>query len=87
MEEVHSTITYVLGGVHLVVTLLIDFGPVLFKLILFRIHGMLKVAVTITPVLLILWVYNNEYETGFYYYLVLAIGIILVLLLPDFKTI
>lgn len=85
MEGTLSTITYILGAVHLVVTLLTDFELGLVKVIPFRIHGLLEVVVTIILGILAFWFYNNGYETGFYYYMALAIAIILVFILTDFK--
>ena len=86
MEGTLSTITYILGAVHLVVTLLTDYELGLFKVIPFRIHGLLEVVVTIILGILAFWFYNNGYVTGFYYYMALAIAIILVFILTDFKT-
>ena len=87
MEGALCTITYILGGVHLAVTLSTDFELGLIKVIPFRIHGLLEVVVTITLAILATWFYSNGYETGFYYYMVLAIVIIIVFILTDFKTI
>ena len=87
MEGALATITYILGAVHLTVTILTDFELGLIKVIPFKIHGLLEVVVTITLAILAFWFYSNGYETGFYYYMALAIAIILVFILTDFKTI
>lgn len=86
MEGMLSTITYSLAAIHLALTALTDFELGLIKLIPFRIHGLLEIVVTIVLGILAFWFYNNGYESGFYFYLVLAIVIMIVFILTDFKT-
>lgn len=43
-----STITYVLGGIHLVLTLLTNFQYGLFKVIPFSLHGRIELVVSLT---------------------------------------
>lgn len=87
MEGTLCTITYILAAVHLAMTVSTDFELGLIKLIPFRIHGLLEVVVTITLAILAFWFYNNGYEIGFYFYMALAIVIMIVFILTDFKTI
>ena len=87
MEGPLCTITYTLAAVHLVMTILTDFEVGLIKIIPFRIHGLIEVAVSIILAFLAFWFYKNSNVTGFYFYMGLAIVIMLVFILTDFKTI
>lgn len=86
MEGNLCTITYILASAHLVVTVLTNFELGLIKVIPFRIHGLLEIVVSLTLASLSFWFYKNGNEFGFYFYMVLAIGIMIVFILTDFKT-
>lgn len=76
--------TYVLGGVHFLVTILTAFPLGLLKVIPFRIHGLLEVVVAILLALVSFYFYNAGEVLGFYFYMGLAIVIMLVFILTDF---
>ncbi|MEJ7626875.1 MAG: hypothetical protein WKF35_08430 [Ferruginibacter sp.] len=86
MEGNLSTITYVLGAAHLLITVMTDFELGLIKLIPFRIHGLIEIFVAVALIGLAFWFYNNESEFGFYYYLALAGIILIVFVITDFKS-
>ncbi len=86
MDGYLCIITYILGAVHLCLTVLTDFEVGLIKVIPFRIHGLIEVAVSLILAGLAFWLYNNANKFGFYYYIVLAIVIMIVFILTDFKT-
>jgi hypothetical protein len=86
MEGELATITYILGAVHLTLTILTDFEVGLIKVIPFRIHGLIEVVVALGLAALAFWFYNNENAFGFYFYMALAVVIMLVFILTDFKT-
>ncbi|MBC7868521.1 MAG: hypothetical protein H7X88_13380, partial [Gloeobacteraceae cyanobacterium ES-bin-316] len=52
----------------------------------FRIHGLLEIVVSFALAILAIWFYNNGYESGFNYYIALAVVIMIVFLLTDFKS-
>ncbi len=87
MEAPLSTITYILGAVHLSLTVLTDFEVGLIKVIPFRIHGLIEIVVALGLAVLAFWFYNNVNTMGFYYYMALAIVILFVFILTDFKSI
>lgn len=87
MEGALCTITYGLAVIHLFVTAMTDFELGLVKLIPFRIHGLLEVVVSFILAILAIWFYNNGYESGFYYYMTLAVIVMIVFLMTDFKTV
>ena len=98
MEAPLSTITYSLGIVHLFLTVLTNFEVGLIKVIPFRIHGLIEIVVALGLAGLAIclrmfllypiafWFYNNVNTVGFYYYMALAIVILLVFILTDFKS-
>lgn len=86
MEGALSTFTYSLAAVHLFVTITTDFELGFVKLIPFRIHGLLEVVVSLALAIAAVWFYNNGYEAGFNYNIALAVAIMIVFILTDFKT-
>lgn len=86
MEGTLCTITYLLGAVHLCLTVLTDFEVGLIKVIPFRIHGLIEIIVSLGLAVLAFWFYNNANTFGFYYYMALAITIVVVFILTDFKS-
>ena len=86
MEGDLCTITYILGAIHLGLTVLTDFEVGLIKVIPFRIHGLIELVVSLVLAGLAFWFYNNANEFGFYFYMALAIVIMIVFILTDFKT-
>lgn len=86
MEGELCTITYILGVVHLILTVFTDFELGLIKIIPFRIHGLIEVVVALGLAALAFWFYNNSNEFGFYFYIALSAVILLVFILTDFKT-
>jgi len=85
MEGSLCTFTYTLAGIHLLLTALTNFEPGVFKVIPFRIHGMIELIVSVALVAAAFWFNSNESELGFYFYVGLAIVILIVFLLTDFK--
>ncbi|MDQ3683335.1 MAG: hypothetical protein M3352_09720 [Bacteroidota bacterium] len=86
MKDTLCTFTYVLAGVHFALTALTAFEVGLVKFIPFRIHGMLEVVVSIALAGIALWFRNSGNDLGFYFYIGLAIVIMIVFLLTDFKS-
>ena len=86
MEAPLSTITYALGIVHLSLTVLTNFEPGLIKIIPFRVHGLIEIVVALGLAILAFWFYEHVNSFGFYYYMSLAVIILLVFILTDFKS-
>lgn len=77
--------TYTLAAIHLVLTALTNFEPGIFKIIPFRIHGLIEVIVSVALIAVAFWFSSNGSDLGFYFYIGLAIVILIVFLLTDFK--
>lgn len=87
MEGLLCTITYSLAAIHLLMTVLTNFELGLIKVIPFRIHGLIEIIVSLVLAALSFWFYKNGNELGFYFYMVLAIAIMIVFILTDFKSV
>lgn len=86
MEGELHTFTYALAGVHLVLTALTAFEVGIVKIIPFKVHGLLEVVVAIALAGVALWFRSNENDLGFYFYIGLAIVIMVVFLLTEFRN-
>ncbi len=86
MDGTLATFTYILGVVHLLLTILTDFEVGLIKVIPFRVHGNIEIIVAIALGIAAYWFYTMDNMTGFYFYLALAIVILLVFFLTDFTS-
>ncbi len=86
MEAPLSTFTYALSSVHLGLTILTNFELGLIKVIPFRIHGLIEIVVALALAGVAFWFYNSGDALGFYYYMALAIVILIVFILTDFKS-
>lgn len=85
MEGTLSTFTYGLAAVHFILTALTAFEVGLVKVIPFRVHGLIEFVVAIALAGVGLWFRNDGNDLGFYFYVALAIVILIVFLLTDFK--
>lgn len=86
MEGTLSTFTYVLAAVHFVLTALTSFELGLLKVIPFKMHGLIEVVVAVVLAGVAFWFRSNDNDLGFYFYIGLAIVIMIVFLLTDFTS-
>jgi len=86
MEGDLRTITYALGAAHLLITILTDFEVGVFKVIPFRIHGLIEIVVALALGGLAFWFNSNGSDLGFYFFSLLAVAVLLVFVLTDFKS-
>jgi hypothetical protein len=85
MESPLCIITYSLACVHFLLTILTNFEPGILKLIPFRVHGFIELIVAIGLGSLSLWFREKGNGLGFYYFAGLAVAILIVFNLTDFK--
>lgn len=85
MEGTLCTFTYALGGIHLLLTALTNFEVGIFKVIPFKIHGLIEFIVAVVLIAVAFWFKSSSSELGFYFYLGLAGVILIVFLLTNFK--
>ncbi len=86
MEGILKNFTYGLAAVHLALTILTRFELGLIKIIPFKIHGLIELLVAVALTAVAFWFNKNGNLQGFYYYLWLALIIVLVFVLTDFKS-
>ncbi len=87
MDGTLATFTYILGVVHLLLTILTAFEVGLIKVIPFRVHGIIEIIVAIALGIVAYWFYTLDNQPGFYFYLVVAMVILLVFFLTDFTSV
>jgi len=85
MPETTALFTYVLGAIHLALTLMTNFELGVIKVIPFRVHGLIELVVAIALGGAAFYLGNLEGDLSRYYYLALAVVILAVFLLTDFK--
>lgn len=86
MDGLLATFTYALGGIHFLLTIFTAYEPGLIKVIPFRLHGIIEFVVAIVLAGVAIWFNSRGSELGFTFYLVLAVVILLVYLLTNFRA-
>jgi len=86
MEGTLAKFTYVLAGVHFVLTALTAYEYGLANVIPFKVHGYIELVVAAALTGVAFWFRSNDSSTGFYFYLALAAVILMVYSLTDFSS-
>ena len=86
MEGTLAHFTYALAGVHFVLTALTSFEYGLARVIPFKVHGYIELVVAAALTGVAFWFKSNNSSTGFYFYLALAVVILVVYSLTDFSS-
>lgn len=86
LPEVTAVFTYILAGVHLVLTVLTNFELGLFKTIPFSIHGWIELIVSLALVGVAFYLGDKEGDLSRNFYLGFAIAVFLTWLLTDYRT-
>ena len=87
MEGNLKNFTYGLAVVHLLLTILTRFEAGLIKIIPFRIHGFIELLFAIALTGGAFWFKPHDNSTlGYYYYIWLALIILVVFVMTDFKS-
>ena len=85
MKTVGVTFTYVLAIVHLVLTLVTDFKGGVFRLVPFKIHGLIEIIVAVLLVGVAVWFKTSGDNVSFYFYLIFSIVLFIVWGLSDYR--
>lgn len=86
LPETTALFTYVLGGIHLVLTLLTNFQAGLIKVIPLSIHGWIELIVAIALVGVAIFLGNKEGMLARNYYLGFAAAVFVTWLLTDYRV-
>ena len=76
--------TYILGVIHLALTLLTDFSCGVIKLIPLSFHGMIELIVGVVLIILAFTLFKDE-ATGKIFYAIFGAAVVLVWLLTDYR--
>lgn len=87
LPYVTSCFTYALGAIHLLLTVSTKFELGIFKLIPFKVHGMIEIAVSILLIGVAYFLGNLEGELARYFYISFSIAVFLTWLLTDYKNV
>jgi hypothetical protein len=79
------TFTYILAGVHLLLSILTNYTVGLVKLVPFPLHGLIELAVSVALIILSYTLFKNN-PTGKMFYLAFGAGLLLVWLVTDYKN-
>ncbi len=86
MVPMVATLTYIIGGIHLLLTIFTNFPVGLLKVVPFRLHGLIEIAVGIL-ILFLPWIFGFStmpVESNFY--LALGGSVLLVWILTDYRS-
>lgn len=81
--EAVSTFTYVLGGIHLVLTLTTNFKGGVLKVIPLKAHGMIELVLSII-LIIVPWLLSFTNQTDRYFYSAFGLVVFLTWLLTDY---
>jgi hypothetical protein len=87
MQTNGALFTYVLAIVHLILTLLTDFPPGVFKIIPLKLHGLIEIVVSIALIVVAVWFRSSGDNVSFYYYLIFAIILFIVWTTSEYKSV
>ena len=83
--EITSIFTYVLGGIHLTLTVLTKFELGLIKVIPLKIHGWIELIVSIALIVVALLLGQQEGQLARNFYIGFAVAVFLTWLITDYK--
>lgn len=86
MPEMTTMFTYILGGIHLILTILTNFPLGLIKVIPFKVHGIIELIVSIALVGIAFYLGNLEGDLSRNFYLGFAVAVFLTWLLTSYEA-
>lgn len=86
LNDVTSTLTYVLAVIHLLLTITTKYEFGLIKLIPFNVHGAIELIVSVVLIGVAFYLGNLEGEISRNFYLSFGVAVFLTWLITDYKT-
>ena len=86
LGETTAWFTYILGGIHLLLTLFTNFEMGVFKVIPFKLHGWIELVVSIALIGVAFYLGRLDGTLSRNFYLGVAVAIFLTWLITDYKT-
>ena len=85
LPETTSVFTYVLAGLHLVLTVLTNYRLGLFKIIPFRVHGLIELVVAISLFGIAYYLGDVDGKLSQYFFASFGLALMLIWVLTDYK--
>jgi hypothetical protein len=85
LSSTTSMFTYVLGAIHLALTITTDFEVGLIKIVPLKIHGLIELIVSIALVAVAFLLGNIDGSKSMIFYLIMAVSIFATWLITDYK--
>lgn len=86
LPNITALFTYVLAVIHLLITISTNFELGIFKIIPFKVHGIIELIVSLALVGVAFYLGNLEGDLSKFFYLSFAIAVFLTWLITDYKT-
>jgi hypothetical protein len=86
LPELTSTFTYILGGIHLLLTISTDFELGVIKLIPLKLHGIIELIVSIALIFGAFYLGSQEGVLARNFYICFAIAVFATWVITDYKT-
>ena len=86
LADITSKCTYVLAIIHLLLTVSTNFELGILKIIPFKVHGMIELAVSIALLAVGYFLGNLEGDLSRYFYLSFAVAVFITWILTDYKN-
>lgn len=86
LPEITSTLTYIIGGIHLTLTVLTKYELGIFKVIPYKIHGWIELIVAIVLVGVAFFLGSEEGDLARNFYIGFALAVFLTWLVTDYRT-
>jgi hypothetical protein len=86
LSSTTSLFTYVLGSIHLALTITTDFEMGLFRIVPLKIHGLIELFVSVALVVVAFVLGNIDGSKSMTFYLIVAAAIFATWLITDYKS-
>lgn len=86
LPEITAMFTYALAAIHLVLTMATEFEFGVFKIIPFRIHGIIELIVSLSLIGVAFYLGNLEGDVSRNFYLAFAAAVFLTWIITDYKS-
>src|SRR5271154_4513649 len=86
LPKITSTFTYILGAIHLILTITTNFELGLIKIIPFKVHGIIELIVSIALLAAAFYLGSLEGDLSRNFYIGCAIAVFLTWLITDYKS-
>lgn len=87
LPDITSKLTYALGIIHLILTICTKFELGVFKIIPFKVHGIIELIVSIALIGVAYFLGNLEGDLSRYFYMSFSIAVFITWLVTDYKNV